>query len=583
MKTFKRTLSLVLAVCVLASMAVIATVSASAVAMTARRTEKVTVNYTDPETSEAVSEEVDYGYGTRPIVNPLYNDSTGGVVAVDDVDEEDQPITVYKYENADETYKPYDADNGNFTGYVVNSDPEINVATRRYYFYMPDSWYNEKNDNYDGNSLESCAAGIYWWGTAYNANDYMGDNAQGWPGFRIVNNLADEGFPNIFYCDVPTTADIIIFNNTVDGGEAPSAPGWGYNAQTININTKYTKDLDDTYGFYKGMTEENPMTFDNMIYVVNPADTETNDYGGALTTKGDWFYYYGDGTYGTSPEKGEVAFSNGEFPSNLDISSTGTTLYANEQNTITVKTTADPSELTVESADAKAVSVGKVSAYSKDGEKWKSQVKITGLKEADDVIVTFTQTGSDGSQAIRTALMSVSYIRPKASAAKKTVNVGKTVKPFTVKYGVSVTYKSSNTKVATVDKNGVVKGVAGGTAKVTVTAKAGRYPATATAVITVKKLANTMTAKAKNISASAKAKKTFAASKYATVKKAVGKVTYKKASGDKKITVAKNGKMTVNKGLKKGKTFTVKVKVTAAGNAKYAASTKTIAVKVKVK
>ena len=42
---------------------------------------------------------------------------------------------------------------------------------------------------------------------------------------------------------------------------------------------------------------------------------------------------------------------------------------------------------------------------------------------------------------------------------------------------------------------------------------------------------------------------------------ATGDVTFKKVSGDKKITVAKNGKVTVKKGLKKG-TYTLKVKVT---------------------
>ena len=75
---------------------------------------------------------------------------------------------------------------------------------------------------------------------------------------------------------------------------------------------------------------------------------------------------------------------------------------------------------------------------------------------------------------------------------------------------------------------------------------------------------------------------TFTAKKAFTVKKNQGKVTYKKASGNSKITVSKAGKVTVKKGLKKGKTYSIKVKVTAAGNANYKKGTKTATLKVKI-
>ena len=67
-------------------------------------------------------------------------------------------------------------------------------------------------------------------------------------------------------------------------------------------------------------------------------------------------------------------------------------------------------------------------------------------------------------------------------------------------------------------------------------------------------------------------------------KKGQGKLTYTKASGNKKITISKTtGKVTVRKGLKKG-TYKVKVKVNAAGNSNYNASTwKTATFKIKVK
>jgi len=66
------------------------------------------------------------------------------------------------------------------------------------------------------------------------------------------------------------------------------------------------------------------------------------------------------------------------------------------------------------------------------------------------------------------------------------------------------------------------------------------------------------------------------------VKKNEGSVTYKKVKGDKKITVASNGKITVKKGLKKG-TYKVVVKVTAKGNGNFLAGSKNATVTIKVK
>lgn len=102
----------------------------------------------------------------------------------------------------------------------------------------------------------------------------------------------------------------------------------------------------------------------------------------------------------------------------------------------------------------------------------------------------------------------------------------------------------------------------------------------------VLKDAQPMTVKAKTATVKyAKVKKKaqkLAASKVVTVSKQQGKVTYKKLSGNKKITIASNGKVTVKKGLKKG-TYKVKVKVTAAGNDNYKAGSKTVTFKIKVK
>ena len=73
------------------------------------------------------------------------------------------------------------------------------------------------------------------------------------------------------------------------------------------------------------------------------------------------------------------------------------------------------------------------------------------------------------------------------------------------------------------------------------------------------------------------------------VSNAQGKVTYKlssakkgKKSKKKYFTVAKSGKITVKKKLKKG-TYKVKIMVTAAGSSTYKAAVKTVTVSIKVK
>jgi len=97
---------------------------------------------------------------------------------------------------------------------------------------------------------------------------------------------------------------------------------------------------------------------------------------------------------------------------------------------------------------------------------------------------------------------------------------------------------------------------------------------------------NNFTVKAKKVTLKfaklSRKKQTIKRAKAITVKNAKGKVTYKLAKKNKSFTVAKNGKITVKKGLKKG-TYKVKIKVTAAGNSEYAKATKTVTVKIVVK
>ena len=105
----------------------------------------------------------------------------------------------------------------------------------------------------------------------------------------------------------------------------------------------------------------------------------------------------------------------------------------------------------------------------------------------------------------------------------------------------------------------------------------------APATLVILKAAQPMTVKHKNATVKASAlKKKAQALSVLTVGKAQGSVTCRKKSGSPKITVAKNGKVTVKKGLKKG-TYTIKVEVKAAGNTNYKSGAKTVAFRVVVK
>ncbi|MBQ7739622.1 MAG: glycoside hydrolase family 43 protein [Eubacterium sp.] len=100
------------------------------------------------------------------------------------------------------------------------------------------------------------------------------------------------------------------------------------------------------------------------------------------------------------------------------------------------------------------------------------------------------------------------------------------------------------------------------------------------------KKANTLIAKGKTATVNYKKLKkknqSIALKKAVDVSRAQGSVSFKKTGGNKKITVASTGKITVKKKLKKG-TYKIKIKVTATGNKYYKPLSKTVTVKIKVK
>ena len=179
-----------------------------------------------------------------------------------------------------------------------------------------------------------------------------------------------------------------------------------------------------------------------------------------------------------------------------------------------------------------------------------------------------------------------------------TVSVKNTKNVVSRKYGdkafslgakakTTLTYKSSNTKIATVDSKGKVTIKAAGTVKITINAKAtSTYKASTAKVLTIKiaKKAPTIKTKigTKNLSYNALKKKAQVFTLGTSVN-SKGTLTYKKLSGSSAVSVnSKTGKLTVKKGLKKG-TYRVKVQIKSAAKGNYTAGSRTVTVTVRVK
>ncbi len=169
-------------------------------------------------------------------------------------------------------------------GWVYDPNPE----TYRYYFYMPSDWLNEYTAQ-TGNT-----AGVYWW---------EGTNSHGgWPGIPAKKGDVE----GVYYYDVPKDVTTIIWNNYLDGGVDKEQPEYFKAAQTCNIGTEYYDPGDSD--LYPEGTEN----FDGMIYVIDPTRNPVSDYSQKQCGYGEWFYYYGNGEYGTAPIRGDSKILTGD-------------------------------------------------------------------------------------------------------------------------------------------------------------------------------------------------------------------------------------------------------------------------------
>ena len=168
-------------------------------------------------------------------------------------------------------------------------------------------------------------------------------------------------------------------------------------------------------------------------------------------------------------------------------------------------------------------------------------------------------------------------------------------KTVTVPKDKTVTY---NGKKQSLDKgegytlSGMVSGTDAGTYKATATLMSGYVwsdgtKAPKTVVLTIGRRNSPLTAKGKTVKISAKKLKkkkkiSVKRSKAIAVSNVTGELVFKKTKGNKKITVANNGKITIKKGLKKGK-YKIRVKVLDSGNRNFKSGVKNVTVIIIVK
>lgn len=219
----------------------------------------------------------------------------------------------------------------------------------------------------------------------------------------------------------------------------------------------------------------------------------------------------------------------------LKLSATSIPLKV-KQSTTAVKVTELAKGDYVKSWKSSNTSIAKV---SKSG-------KITAQKKTGSAVVTVTlASGKTAKVKVKVQKSDVNTTKVTVSPKKVSVQKGKkvtlapSVQPLTSLQKVS--YKSSNTKIATVTSKGVVKGVKAGTAKITI--QSGTKKATVTVTVTKVK-----TTKITNVKESLSLKKGKTASLKPKLSPANSddKITY--SSSDKKVaTVDKNGKITAKK------------------------------------
>lgn len=431
----------------------------------------------------------------------------------------------------------------------IYTGPSTGEKSKRYFFAMRKDWYTFGN-------ATACA---YWWDGADKCVDWQHSYQM-----RSTPLTLEDG-SNVYYIDLGETVGTVIFNNGIDGGvkaaegETPS-PNWGKNFQTENLSLEgYMANDSDTY-------PEGLKTFDNMIYIVDPSKESVSEESGATTYGGEWYYLHADGKYDTT---------KGSTYEIKDVTAVITTKNVSVYPGKTAKINVKYSNTTPETTKVWASSNTKVATVNQNG-------VVKGVKAGKATITLTVQNPGDAQALVLSKVVTVKqYVTSiKLNAAKKAIYNGKA---FTLKATVNpknaankaVTYKSSNTRIATVTAKGVVKGIKPGRVTITVTAKDGSKKSAKCQVTVAQQKATKITISAKKTTtlkkkgASVKIKATLYPSN--TYNKLIKVTSSKKGIVKLSASKIKSGKTVTVKALKKGTTV---VKFAPADGSRKSAQTK---------
>lgn len=431
----------------------------------------------------------------------------------------------------------------------IYTGPSTGEKSKRYFFAMRKDWYTFGN-------ATACA---YWWDGADKCVDWQHSYQM-----RSTPLTLEDG-SNVYYIDLGETVGTVIFNNGIDGGvkaaegETPS-PNWGKNFQTENLILEgYLANDSDTY-------PEGLKTFDNMIYIVDPSKESVSEESGATTYGGEWYYLHADGKYDTT---------KGSTYEIKDVTAVITTKNVSVYPGKTAKINVKYSNTTPETTKVWASSNTKVATVNQNG-------VVKGVKAGKATITLTVQNPGDAQALVLSKVVTVKqYVTSiKLNAAKKAIYNGKA---FTLKATVNpknaankaVTYKSSNTRIATVTAKGVVKGIKPGRVTITVTAKDGSKKSAKCQVTVAQQKATKITISAKKTTtlkkkgASVKIKATLYPSN--TYNKLIKVTSSKKGIVKLSASKIKSGKTVTVKALKKGTTV---VKFAPADGSRKSAQTK---------
>lgn len=265
------------------------------------------------------------------------------------------------------------ADSGSARLRDVKDAVPDSASVRTLRFYMPTEWRNTYNDSYDGASLSSCTAGIYWWSGSCTPKEFYGGKKGDWPGFSVHETEPSD--PNIFVAKIPSDVSNVIFNNTVEVVNRDDNDKLLAAFQTVNINTDSYFPDEDEHGFYP----QGKKDCDGMIFVCSPPDNTLSEYSGNPPRGGEWFYYYGNGKYGwfetiKEAQNHNAVFSGGEWPVKSDVQEEPSTPKAPKPKTVKKP---NPIKAAVKTVKIKAKSLKKKSQRLKPITVKKAQGKLS--------------------------------------------------------------------------------------------------------------------------------------------------------------------------------------------------------------